>query len=1071
MRPLKLKMQAFGSYGKETVIDFKKPEQNLFLITGDTGAGKTTIFDAIVFALYGEASSTSNKKEGVVLQSQYAELNLEPYVELEFMEGEERYTVRRVPRHLKIITRGAAKGTGTREITGSVTLFMPDGTEYPSKETNAKLQEITGLTKSQFMQVAMIAQGEFMELLRAKSDDKKKIFRKLFNTEMYEQIVNELGNRKRNMEREIAVIRTRCQSETARIKFFGDKAEEKNPGDDEINFCEKRLEELKKRVSDGEIVVMPELTEVLERYLVILDNQLKKAQKLYEDAAEIRDKKRDIYIEAQQLQSLFIQRKQTEEELEEYRKQSFEMENKEKLAGSVSDAWEIKTFYDFWKAGQEDAERVRTAFETQTERLPGLMEEEEGMIQEEQKKQKELETVQEEYTRTLEKAEKAIQLFGQIKETKKKMDMGKELLEKARIKEEADKKAFEVLENREKALRDRSEQLADAGEKLAVCQSQMKEINGMTADLKALFSIYKEQKTYEKKIEELKEKYKEARASYEKKHGEHEKKRQNFLDAQAGFLASELMEGMPCPVCGSIEHPRPCVMKKEHSEFTREGMDLLEKETEKLRAEQENLSAEVKSNTDLRDVKKQDFDESFNRLKNRMRENIPALPEEFSPGQGQELIRQWMKEVQENGIKYQRDWEELQSVQKQMKDLEEEKPAVRKQMEISAEQVREARIAYESAKAEFQSYSFSSDFESEEAAKKAEAEAARKKERFTEDYNTARAAREKAGTERSNTETLIKKYRAELPTAEAEEEKRKKNYESMAEGKEMAESQWKSLTDIYEKQMTEQLRKEVQVFREGKKAAEGKAQSLTAAIGNRKPPVMADIQKETEDAEHRLKSAESLRDQIRSVYKDNKEADHILSPMLQERQKLVEEHGRIDHLYRLVSGNVSGSRMDLETYVQRYYLEKILYAANRRFRDMSAGQFELRMYNLEKAGEGKNRGLDLMVYSAVTGKEREVRTLSGGESFMAALALALGMADQIQESSAAINLDMMFIDEGFGSLDEHSRNQAVKVLLEMAEGSKLIGIISHVTELKQEIEDQLIVIKDESGSHVKWQIS
>lgn len=1071
MRPLKLKMQAFGSYGRETVIDFTKPEQNLFLITGDTGAGKTTIFDAIVFALYGEASSTSNKKEGVVLQSQYAELNIEPYVEMEFMEGEERYTVRRVPRHLKTVTRGAAKGKGTREITGSVTLFMPDGTEYPSKETNAKLQEITGLTKSQFMQVAMIAQGEFMELLRAKSDDKKKIFRKLFNTEMYEQIVNELGNRKRNMEREIAVIRTRCQSETARIKFFGDKAEEKNPGDDEISLCEKRLEELKKRVSDGEIVVMPELTEVLERYLVILDNQLKKAQKLYEDAAEIRDKKRDIYIEAQQLQSLFIQRKQTEEELEEYRKQSFEMENKEKLAGSVSDAWEIKTFYDFWKAGQEDAERVRTAFETQTERLPGLMEEEEGMIQEEQKKQKELETVQEEYTRTLEKAEKAIQLFGQIKETKKKMDMGKELLEKARIKEEADKKAFEVLENREKALRDRSEQLADAGEKLAVCQSQMKEINGMTADLKALFSIYKEQKTYEKKIEELKEKYKEARASYEKKHGEYEKKRQNFLDAQAGFLASELMEGMPCPVCGSIEHPRPCVMKKEHSEFTREGMDLLEKETEKLRAEQENLSAEVKSNTDLRDVKKQDFDESFNRLKNRMRENIPAFPEEFSPGQGQELIRQWMKEVQENGIKYQRDWEELQSVQKQMKDLEEEKPAVRKQMEISAEQVREARIAYESAKAEFQSYSFSSDFESEEAAKKAEAEAARKKERFTEDYNTARAAREKAGTERSNTETLIKKYRAELPTAEAEEEKRKKNYESMAEGKEMAESQWKSLTDIYEKQMTEQLRKEVQVFREGKKAAEGKAQSLTAAIGNRKPPVMADIQKETEDAEHRLKSAESLRDQIRSVYKDNKEADHILSPMLQERQKLVEEHGRIDHLYRLVSGNVSGSRMDLETYVQRYYLEKILYAANRRFRDMSAGQFELRMYNLEKAGEGKNRGLDLMVYSAVTGKEREVRTLSGGESFMAALALALGMADQIQESSAAINLDMMFIDEGFGSLDEHSRNQAVKVLLEMAEGSKLIGIISHVTELKQEIEDQLIVIKDESGSHVKWQIS
>ena len=192
---------------------------------------------------------------------------------------------------------------------------------------------------------------------------------------------------------------------------------------------------------------------------------------------------------------------------------------------------------------------------------------------------------------------------------------------------------------------------------------------------------------------------------------------------------------------------------------------------------------------------------------------------------------------------------------------------------------------------------------------------------------------------------------------------------------------------------------------------------------------------------------------------------------MEKRKAVVEEHARIDALYRMTSGNVSGSRMDLETFVQRYYLERILYAANRRFQEMSAGQFELRMVGEEEAGEGRNRGLDLLVYSTVTGKEREVRTLSGGESFMAALSLALGMADQIQECSASIHLDMMFIDEGFGSLDEHSRDQAVRVLQQMAGGSKLIGIISHVTELKQEIEDQLLVSKDENGSHVRWQIS
>ena len=176
-------------------------------------------------------------------------------------------------------------------------------------------------------------------------------------------------------------------------------------------------------------------------------------------------------------------------------------------------------------------------------------------------------------------------------------------------------------------------------------------------------------------------------------------------------------------------------------------------------------------------------------------------------------------------------------------------------------------------------------------------------------------------------------------------------------------------------------------------------------------------------------------------------------------------------MYRLFSGKETGSRMDIETFAQRYYMQQILLSANKRFYEMSAGQYELQMLDADKAGEGANKGLDLMVYSFVTGKKREITTLSGGESFMAALSLALGMSDQIQSNSASVNLDIMFIDEGFGTLDERSRNQAVKVLKNMAEGSKLIGIISHVSELKNEIDNQLIVTKDDTGSHIKWQIS
>ena len=178
MRPIMITMQAFGSYGKKTTVDFTNASGNLFLITGDTGAGKTTIFDAIVFALYGEASSNSNKKEGVILQSQYVGTDVTPYVEYTFMMGGDEYMIRRVPRHMRDLKRASSKGNTMKEEAGSLSLIMPDGMEYPSKEANKKIEEIVGLTKEQFMQVAMIAQGEFMELLRAKSDNKKKIFRK-----------------------------------------------------------------------------------------------------------------------------------------------------------------------------------------------------------------------------------------------------------------------------------------------------------------------------------------------------------------------------------------------------------------------------------------------------------------------------------------------------------------------------------------------------------------------------------------------------------------------------------------------------------------------------------------------------------------------------------------------------------------------------------------------------------------------------------------------------------------------------------------------------------------------------
>ena len=348
------------------------------------------------------------------------------------------------------------------------------------------------------------------------------------------------------------------------------------------------------------------------------------------------------------------------------------------------------------------------------------------------------------------------------------------------------------------------------------------------------------------------------------------------------------------------------------------------------------------------------------------------------------------------------------------------------------------------------------------------------KAKWKEAARAAEDAQKKSSTASEafvNCISLIQRYMDELPGLQKALQERLASYTELLHAKDMTESEWKPLTEEYSRQMADQLQKETDTWKQKKIAAQTVKDSASKAIDGRTKPDPELAKAQMEEAEVKRRLAQEKLDSYKEQYKADQDACSILTPQMEKRGKIIEKHAKLETLYKLLSGNMSGNRMDLETFVQRYYLEKILYAANRRFSDMSAGQFELRMVDAANAGKGKNRGLDLMVYSNVTGKEREVRTLSGGESFMAALSLALGMADQIQESSASINLDVMFVDEGFGSLDEHSREQAVKVLQELAGGSKLIGIISHVTELKQEIEDQLIVTKDEKGSHVRWQIS
>ena len=550
-----------------------------------------------------------------------------------------------------------------------------------------------------------------------------------------------------------------------------------------------------------------------------------------------------------------------------------------------------------------------------------------------------------------------------------------------------------------------------------------------------------------------------------------------FFDAQAGILAKKLQPGQPCPVCGSVEHPHPHQM--ERASLTKEELDVLAQKLQKLQKQREKKSNQAGAAAAALEASERSCHQMGEQLYRKAQaydnggkncETVDANDAFDSQWLAKQLKR-WQREWQDRDSQLQNDRKNLLLLKRLMEDAVSKKKELSEKKEKAGQQLSKIKVRLAAAEAALENMETSTYYESETTAREILKKASEKKSDSDRNYKCCEKAEQEDGNRKERTEERIHQLRQSLPSQQEACSERKTAYEQIMENRQLTETQWQSLTKHYTKEDRQRLAEQINRWQEKKIAAERLKEASEAAIGDCMKPDMEQLLLQQNEAEAAWKKEQEVYDRYTEIYKTNLKVYEALMPKMNERSRIMEEHRRLDDLYNLLAGKVTGSRMDIETYVQRYYLERILYAANRRFLEMSAGQFELRMCDITKAGEGRNRGLDLMVYSNVTGKEREVRTLSGGESFMAALSLALGMADQIQQSSSAIHLDMMFIDEGFGSLDSHSRDQAVRVLQQMAGGSKLIGIISHVSELKQEIEDQLIVSKNEDGSSVRWQIS
>ena len=1095
MKPLKLTMQAFGSYGERTVIDFSVPNQNLFLVTGDTGSGKTTLFDAIVFALYGETGSENNKKSGDELHSQFADEAVQPMVELIFSEmngaQEEIYTVQRIPRH----RRAKKRGSGYVNESEKVTLWMPDGTEYPTKETNEKLESMIGLNKRQFMQVVMIAQGEFMELLRAKSDDKKVIFRKLFGTELFQKIVDEFARRKSEQMAEVTHLWTLCQAEAGHIhipdaKTLNSEAGMQMKANAQMNVnlhMEANMQEafmqlatVQKRVTTAKqmsVVDMEELIALLEQVCTYMSDICAQKKAIYTQSNAVYLKNRDALNNAKHLSVQFELLENAKQILAQCALDDEQIQKNKVLAAQIKTAYDIDAVYQKQTEMQRRLNDLKEKLTKQQEKLPQISAKCDELEKIEVQADKAQRTAIELWTKANERVTKALEAFEKMAKTKADIKSQEAALEKLEKDSAQLQTQITTLETQYEAAKTSQTQLAQTEVILSQWQGKYDAAMQMKADIQSVNAQLSELNYQQKVALQASEKYMKARSIYIEKQNAYQRMQTTFFDAQAGLLAKNLEEGKPCPVCGSTNHPHPHELPEDVLNLTKE---MLEKAAADLEKNQKNFEiASEKSNKahTLYEEKEKYLKQQIVLLCEKQQVSLMTDNEvsekQISLEAAIEMIESLFSEYENKllaqGEQYRADVEKLQKIRAKLQTMETKQAALRAQAEQNNTTKTQAQIVLAQSRTLLESYEIPKAYPNELAAKAVLQQATVKKEECVQAYKTAALSLQVAKQAKAQTMVLIENYLKDLPEYEETYAQTITRYKDALEKSQL--ETWQDIVDNYRLSDIDALQKSVEDYQLKLALAKSQQASAMQSIGEAEKPDIEALNSQLEVAERAMLEAQTVQNQCMDIYQNNTNVLETLKPKMAERTQMMAALTQLETMYNLLAGKVSGARMDIETYVQRYYLQHILNAANKRFREMSAGQYELRLYELAQAGDGKNRGLDLMVYSYVTGKMREVRTLSGGESFMAALALALGMADQIQASSSAIHLDVMFIDEGFGSLDEHARAQAVRVLQQMAGESRMIGIISHVTELKQEIEDQLIVKKDDKGSHVHWQIS
>lgn len=1078
MKPIKLVLNAFGPFCKETEIPFDEfGESGLFLLTGDTGAGKTTIFDAISFALFGNASGENRTPD--CFRSDYATGEEKTYVELTFLHKRKRYQVTRNPAY----ERNKLKSTGTTMEKADATLIMPDGSIVAgSLKVTAAIVDLLGIDWRQYKQIAMIAQGEFLQLLTADSTERGAIFRKVFGTQIFEDIQKKLKSMANS-------LKYRCEDlDKSLLQYLKGISCDT---EDELSLV------IHEWNSHPDINQIEYMLEILDR-LICKDEILFDQEQAVNQAISKRIKQKAAeYITACKMNQAFSDLEKAKEEYQSLLIQKTQMQQLELLLiqgrKALYTVRPVEESYERILAEEKKLNAVIIQQQQEEEKITKELSRLKAVWEEKEATRQEIDDINLRIKRQEDDRVK-YDIIGELKSKYNKATTLKEQLEHQLKKLEVQHKTLVAMQ--EETIKEQ-DSYCNIDRDLMDYSNQLEQKHKSLTKYKKILDHYEELRTEENQLEHLQIAFTQAQLQYTNQNDYYLKLEHQFLGEQAGILAEKLLEGQPCPVCGSKEHPQKAQLTK--------GAPSEEqiKQAGAKREELQKKMAEASSNCRNQITKIELLQGQFQRevIEELKLEELTAKESKQEELSAKELNREELRVEDHNAEDIRlKELGSLGDIAVQVKKKIVTEEEVAKELQNKVCYLQEKLLQKEQCAKRLQK--ISEELEQNEAISqgkleekvalvnqlsmlegqlttmcgdllyptKEEAEQAFVADR--KKCSELQVALQQAEENFRGCEARLGKLKAVL--ADNEAKKVEKDRERLE-----AEIKWKEKLNVcgfadaiqyHTSLMTEEeLEKNqhiLEAYDKSRSTVEQELKRLTQETEGKERVDLTALEKEQAELDLQKQESEVRLQKIFSRRKINEEIIKNAKETYQQQEGLRKEFLMVNELSKTANGELTGkAKIAFEQYVQAFYFNSIINEANKRLYKMSNSQFAL-MRKADPTNLRSSTGLELEVMDYYTGKPRSIKSLSGGESFKAALSLALGLSDVIQNFAGGIQVDAMFIDEGFGSLDSNSLEQAIETLNTLTMGNRLVGIISHVSELKERIDRKIVITKKLNGSEL-----